>query len=111
MCCCSIAQTTAGRVPKIFKSLLVFMLMGIGVLISLYSCAPTTTVIQPPEKGLFRSEGYIVYKLGHRETPEALAGRFLGDERRSWVIEEANHGMTFKSGEFIVIPLKDRNKG
>ena len=111
MCCCSTAQTTAGRVSRIFKSLLVSMLMGIGALISLYSCAPTTAVIQPPEKGLFRSEDYIVYKLGHGETPGALAGRFLGDERRSWVIEEANHGMTFKSGEFIVIPLKDRNKG
>jgi peptidoglycan/xylan/chitin deacetylase (PgdA/CDA1 family) len=108
---CSTAQTRAGRVSRIFKSLLVSMLMGIGALISLYSCAPTTTVIQPPEKGLFRSEDYIVYKLGQGETPGALAGRFLGDERRSWVIEEANHGMTFNSGEFIVIPLKDRNRG
>jgi len=111
MCCCSSAQTTAGRVSRIIKPFLLYMLMGMGALISLYSCAPTAAVIQPPEKRLFRSEDYIVYKLGQGETPGALAGRFLGDERRSWVIEEANHGMTFKSGEFVVIPLKDRNRG
>ena len=104
-------QITAGRVSRIFKSLLVSMLMWISVLISLYSCAPTTAVIQPPENNFFRSEDYIVYKLGDAETPEVLAERFLGDIRRSWVIEEANHGMTFRNGEFIVIPLKDRNKG
>jgi len=104
-------QITAGRVSRIFKSLLVSILMGISVLISLYSCAPTTAVIQPPENNFFRSEDYIVYKLGDAETPEVLAERFLGDIRRSWVIEEANHGMTFRNGEFIVIPLKDRNKG
>jgi peptidoglycan/xylan/chitin deacetylase (PgdA/CDA1 family) len=111
MRCCSTAQTRTGRFSRICKSFLVFMLMGLGALISLYSCVPTTTGIQSREKDVFRSDDYIVYKLEQRETPAALAGRFLGDERRSWVIEEANDGMTFNKGEFIVIPLKDRNKG
>jgi peptidoglycan/xylan/chitin deacetylase (PgdA/CDA1 family) len=87
------------------------MLMGLGAVISLYSCVPTTTGIHTREKGVFRSDDYIVCKLEQGETPAALAGRFLGDESRSWVIEEANDGMAFSSGEFIVIPLKDRNKG
>ena len=111
MRCHSIAQTTAGLVYKVFRSLVVFMLMGASMLIFLFSCAPTTAIIQPPEEGLFRSEDYIVYKLTDGETPEELAKRFLGDHRRSWLIKEANHGMTFNSGEFIVIPLKDKNRG
>jgi len=111
MLCNSIAQTALGRISWIFKSLLVPSLMGISVLISLCSCAPTTAVIQPPEKDIFQSEDYIVYKLADGETPEVLAMRFLGNERRAWRIEEANNGTAFSSGEFIVIPLKDRNRG
>lgn len=111
MRCCSTAQTRTGRFSRICKFLLFFMLMGLGAVISLYSCVPTTTGIHTREKGVFRSDDYIVCKLEQGETPAALAGRFLGDESRSWVIEEANDGMAFSSGDFIVIPLKDRNKG
>jgi peptidoglycan/xylan/chitin deacetylase (PgdA/CDA1 family) len=86
------------------------MLTGISGL-AFCSCAPTTAVIKPPEKGPFQSEEYIVYKLGDRDTPEVLAERFLGDRRRSWVIEEANHDIAFNGAGYVVIPLKDRNKG
>lgn len=109
MCSYSPVETIAGQVSKMVKPLLISMLVGMSGLV-FCSCAVTTTVIKTPEKGLFRSEDYIVYRLGKGETPEVLAEKFLGDKRRSWVIEEANHDLTFDSGEFIVIPLKDRNK-
>ncbi len=60
---------------------------------------------------LFRSEEYVIYKLKKRKTPAMLAEIFLGDKKRSWVIEDANENATFKKGEVIVIPLKDKNKG
>jgi len=60
---------------------------------------------------LFRSEEYVVYRLKKRKTPAMLAEMFLGDTKRSWVIEDANENATFKKGEVIVIPLKEKNKG
>ncbi|MCD4764019.1 MAG: polysaccharide deacetylase family protein [Desulfobacterales bacterium] len=60
---------------------------------------------------LFRSEEYVVYRLKKRKTPTMLAEMFLGDKKRSWVIEDANENAAFKKGEVIVIPLKEKNKG
>ena len=59
----------------------------------------------------FHSEDYIVHKLRSGETPEILAGRFLGDKRRDWIIEEANRGVLFEEGQLIVIPLKEDKGG
>jgi len=60
---------------------------------------------------LFRSEEYVVYRLKKKKTPTMLAEMFLGDKKRSWVIEDANENAAFKKGEVIVIPLKEKNKG
>lgn len=60
---------------------------------------------------LFRSEEYVVYRLKKKKTPTMLAEMFLGDKKRSWVIEDANENVAFKKGEVIVIPLKEKNKG
>jgi peptidoglycan/xylan/chitin deacetylase (PgdA/CDA1 family) len=75
------------------------------------SCAPTRTAVQPSNAHIFRSEDYIVYQLKKTETPAELAGRFLGDQEKSWMIEEANPGTRFRNGNAVVIPLKDNNRG
>ncbi|MBW2679499.1 MAG: hypothetical protein JRD01_01935, partial [Deltaproteobacteria bacterium] len=52
-----------------------------------------------------------MYKLQNQDTPPALAEKFLGDEKKSWVIEDANEDVEFKKNNVIVIPLKEKNKG
>lgn len=59
----------------------------------------------------FQSEDYVVLRLQETATAEDLAGRFLNDPRRAWVIEEANKGVSFGPGSFVVIPLKEGSRG
>lgn len=70
----------------------------------------------PSEEGaqetqLFTSENYIVYRLVGGETPATLAERFLGDDQKAWVIEGENKGVSFQKDQWVVIPMKDQNKG
>jgi peptidoglycan/xylan/chitin deacetylase (PgdA/CDA1 family) len=78
--------------------------MGTGLFI-LSSCAIQTAPM------IFKSNEYIIYKLRKGETPEILAERFLGDKKKSWMIEDFNEKVNFKNNEIIIIPLKERNIG
>jgi len=111
MFCYSLTQILKDRLSKFLKFSVILILMGMSLSVGFYSCAPTSTAIPPPDKNLFRSEDYVVYRLPEAETPADLAERFLGDKKRAWVIEEANQGVIFESGRSVIIPLKDRNKG
>jgi peptidoglycan/xylan/chitin deacetylase (PgdA/CDA1 family) len=66
---------------------------------------------RPVKPILFRSEDYVVNVLQGKESPPVLAKMFLGDEKRAWVIEDANEGIAFEKDQVIVIPLKQENKG
>ena len=92
------------------KSLFFCVFIGITSLV-FSACAPTRTTVQPSNAHIFRSEDFIVYQLKKSETPAELAGRFLGDQEKSWRIEEANPGKRFRNGNAVVIPLKDNNRG
>jgi peptidoglycan/xylan/chitin deacetylase (PgdA/CDA1 family) len=92
------------------KILFFYVLIGITPLV-FNSCAPTRTTTQPSNANVFRSEDYVVYQLKENETPAALAGKFLGGPKNSWIIEEANPGTRFRNGNAVVIPLKDKNRG
>jgi len=74
-----------------------------------FSSCTTFSIVRKPM--LFRSEEYVIYRLKKKKTPAMLAEMFLGDKKRSWVIEDANENAAFKKGEVIVIPLKEKNKG
>jgi peptidoglycan/xylan/chitin deacetylase (PgdA/CDA1 family) len=87
---------------------LAITLLIIGEGFFFFSC---TTFCIDRKPMLFRSEEYVVYRLKNRKTPAMLAEMFLGDKKRSWVIEDANENAVFKKGEVIVIPLKEKNKG
>ena len=91
------------------KIKLVFVLLGLSAII-LNACAPTKATTQPSDKGLFRSEDFVVYYLRDSETPAELAEKFLGTKNKSWMVEEANPGVRFRRGTAVVIPLKDRNR-
>ena len=87
------------------KSLVVVVMMIGGGLVFLSSCAMSS---RTPLRLI--SEDYVVYRLQKGEMPVTLAERFLGDHKRSWVVEDANKGVSFKKGQIVVIPLKDENK-
>jgi len=87
---------------------LTFALLIIGGGFFFFSC---TTFGIDRKSMLFRSEEYVVCRLKKKKTPTMLAEMFLGDKKRSWVIEDANENAAFKKGEVIVIPLKEKNKG
>ena len=72
---------------------------------------PAPTKGEAQEAQYFKSENYIVYRAVGGETPASLAKRFLGDEKKAWMIEDENEGVSFKKDQWIVIPLKDQNKG
>ncbi len=63
------------------------------------------------EPTVFQSEDYAICRLEGGETSFSLAERFLGDAKKSWVIEDANRGIPFERSQVIVIPLKEVNKG
>ncbi|MGD2125781.1 MAG: polysaccharide deacetylase family protein [Desulfobacteraceae bacterium] len=64
-----------------------------------------------PEPLIFSSEEYIAYRLEEGESPPVLAERFLGNKSRSWIIEEANRGISFEKDDMVIIPLKEENRG
>ena len=99
---------------------IIFSLIGAGLLFQSSCVTPGVApeVTEPAvskEKSvkpmIFKSAEYIVYILQGGETSVTLAERFLGDRKRSWVIEKANESVLFEKGQMIVIPLKEQNKG
>ncbi len=111
---------TVGALNRERLRAFVFALIAIGLLFQ-SSCATLEVALKKVEKSLwqektpeplqFQSDEYIVYRLQEGETPVTLAERFLGDEKRSWVIEEANRDIEFRENQVIIIPLKEENKG
>ncbi len=95
---------------KNHRVLLFSIILGISSFV-FSACASTPPDTQPLKPNLFRSDDYVVYQLRDSETPAELAKEFLGAEKKSWIIEEANPGVKFRRGKAIVIPLKYRNRG
>ncbi len=89
---------------------LFFVLMVIAANFLLISCSSVKPGLPSPDQSIFRSSDYVVYKLQAGDTSAALAQKYLGDERKYWLIEDANENRPFKTGMFIHIPLKDRNR-
>jgi len=106
-----LAQSWLFRLYSFLKRVLIIIIAVIVIPVFFCACTPTAKIEQPPAKNLFRSKDYVVYQLHNAKTPAELADKFLGDEKKAWVIEEANPGILFSRGESVVIPLRDRNKG
>lgn len=78
---------------------------------------PPPQPTQPPPKPkeveigrvLARSDEYVVVSAGRSDTAESLAERFLGNAKRSWVIEDFNRIRRVAAGQEVVIPLRPQN--
>jgi peptidoglycan/xylan/chitin deacetylase (PgdA/CDA1 family) len=99
------------------------LLLG-GVVLLLGACAsaapapaPQLSVAVPPTPpptpevvpDAFESDDFIVTFARRGDTAESLAGRYLGDPARAWVIEDYTGVRTFVEGQEVVIPKRDRN--
>jgi peptidoglycan/xylan/chitin deacetylase (PgdA/CDA1 family) len=108
---CASIQISVNLFFRLLKYRLIPILTAVYIPLGFFSCAATNTVVQLPQKNLFRSKDYVVYQLPKAEDPTDLAEKFLGDKKKYWVIEEANPDLIFRSGESVVIPLKIKKKG
>lgn len=96
---------------KQLKALVLLLILALFSACGFFSCASPATIVIPKQERLFRSEDFAVYQLNGSESSADLAARFLNDRKKAWLIEEANPKNHFRSGEAVVIPLKDLNKG
>lgn len=101
----------AGSSVERLKGFALMVCMIVAGPFFLSSCATLFAARSASTPMVFQSDEYVVHRLQKEETPATLAERFLGDKKRSWVIEDANEGITFEKGEILVIPLKEENKG
>ena len=67
--------------------------------------------ILTPKPMLYKSDDYVVYRTVEKETAGSIAKKFLGDEKKAWVVEDANDMTRFKKGQIVVIPLLDEARG
>jgi peptidoglycan/xylan/chitin deacetylase (PgdA/CDA1 family) len=84
----------------------------VGGLLCLGACTsirPVTGVTSP--ETVYRSNNYVVYSSSSHRSTAQLASEFLGDARKSWIIDEANAPDELQTGRAVVIPLVIRNKG
>jgi len=72
--------------------------------------APPAPVPVGDETVRHRSADYLIVRLDGDLTPAEVAGRYLGDERLGWVVEEANPGAGFGRGQTVVVPLDPQNR-
>lgn len=106
---------------EILSRFFVTRLSIIGLLaIFMTACAvatpppPTAGVpAPPPRQGIlpeaFESEEFVVTFAKAGDTTQGLAARFLGDPRRSWMIEEYNGIAALSPGQEVVIPKRPWN--
>ena len=73
----------------------------------------TTEKQQPitPTDSVARSSNFVVLTAKPGDTAATLAGTYLGDQRKSWIIEEYNSTKTVQPGQEIVIPLHYDRRG
>ncbi|MGE5841916.1 MAG: polysaccharide deacetylase family protein, partial [Deltaproteobacteria bacterium] len=100
------------------SAFIIALLAGLGFLASCAWVDVIRTHLEPAaakeksvERLVFKSEDFAVVRLRGDETAESLAGEFLGDPRKAWVLDETNRGVPFAKGQMIVVPLKEENRG
>lgn len=113
-------QALSKRRFRVTLWVIIFPFIGGGLLVQ-SSCstlrpdkkAKKTIVSEkkPTKPVVYKSDEFIVHIIRGGEFPADLAERYLGDRKRSWVIEDANEGIPFEKNRAIIIPMKERNKG
>ena len=62
-----------------------------------------------PKRAVAESDDFAVIVAKGGETPEALALTYLGDARKSWMIEDFMGARTFTAGQQVIIPKRPWN--
>jgi peptidoglycan/xylan/chitin deacetylase (PgdA/CDA1 family) len=99
---------SGGGCQKFFRTRMV--LGGLLAMVAL-SCAPMTQFLTTSQKRVYRSDDYIICPLDGAESTADLAQKFLQDRGKAWIIDDANLGNRFQSGDYVVIPLKEDHRG
>jgi len=92
-------EPAAGPALRCTAFLLILIITG---------CAATKPEIVP-EEIIHRSKDYVIYQFKQGDSAASIAGKFLGDPQKAWIIEDANERLF--PGQNVVIPLKMKNKG
>lgn len=87
------------------RHLVIILFIYPGGVLVLTSCTHMAST------GIYQSKEYVVDRLQENKTPAELAEKFLGDSKKSWVIEDANKNTSFERNKIVIIPLKDENIG
>jgi peptidoglycan/xylan/chitin deacetylase (PgdA/CDA1 family) len=74
----------------------------------LVSGCSTPLFLSTSSKILGKDRDFIVLRVGNDDA-RTLARRYLRDESKYWIIEDANHPKPISAGQEIVIPLKMEN--
>jgi peptidoglycan/xylan/chitin deacetylase (PgdA/CDA1 family) len=85
--------------------------MALTLTTGLLSCSLVNPAPRYSSERVFKSKDFIVYQAPTAVTSAELAERFLGDGKKSWLIEESNPDTGFNGGDSIVIPLNSMNRG
>jgi len=75
------------------------------------SCASTTSKesTAKPIGEFYESDDFIVVTAKTGDTTESLAAKFLGDNKKDWMIEDYNGSATITAGQAVVIPKRPWN--
>lgn len=104
-------QMMLGWILNVFYFHRIILLLALIGPTALFSCTVIDRAIRQSSANVFKSKDFIVYQLPTATPPVELAERFLGDGKKSWLIEESNPGVDFNGGDPIVIPLNSANPG
>src|SRR5262245_38793897 len=84
------------------------VVMGLASFLS--ACAavqpPASVKEAAPKQELYESDDFIVVIAKPGDTAAGLAGQFLGDPGKAWMIEEYNGSGTVAPGQQVVIPKR-----
>ena len=78
---------------------------------TLGACVTTEKQQATTTDSIARSSDFVVLTAKPGDTTATLAGTYLGDERKSWIIEEYNSIKAVQPGQEIVIPLHYDRRG
>lgn len=96
---------------RIFRNWSALLCCLIGAVLMISGCATKPASKGPVEARYHRSKDFVIYRTSQGDTSASLAERFLGNPNLSWMIDEATELRPTKPDGYVVIPMKNRNKG
>ncbi len=70
-------------------------------------------ITAPADPGpvIARNDDFLIVLAQRDDTPATLAQRYLGDAAKAWWLDEVNGGAAPRPGQYVVVPLRERNPG